>query len=310
MWLPGAAFLALLGFSTTVTLVAPHRPARSLRLYSRRLKTTDTDAVAVQKPQIGWDWSRLHVWCFPGCDPSDGSCTPPRYTAQDARHYDQFDLVLFQGQNYSKRTNGSWIANEEAESILAARTIRAAASGNASMQPKPTFPYIQFSMPQSWYEHQASFNDPVNQHMWLRDSYGVYVDVLTAAGARGLDEGGDYPYPYRRLYDWRVPATREYFLSQVLGWIIDSEELTGAFFGDCFLLCKAFCNFTCLCARVFLSSRKHTDLVHRLLPTRCMYHRRCQPHRYRLHIRNRWDSRGEWVSPSQRARWMWKLDQC
>ena len=200
-------------------------------------------AVASSPQSIPWDWSRLHTWCFPGCDPSDGSCTPPRYTVDDAKHYDKFDLVLFQGQNYTKQPNGSWTANEEAESILAAQTIRAAAGQN-STYPKPTFPYIQFSMPQSWYEHQASFNDPVNKHMWLRDSRGVYVDVLTAPGARGLDEGGDYPYPYRRLYDWRVPATREYFIEQVLGWIIDSPDLSGAFFGKdtshnvaCCLLC-------------------------------------------------------------------------
>lgn len=236
----------------TAELTEPSRPAF---IHVGGTGAGDSHLRAAANNPIGWDWSRLHVWCFPGCDPSDGSCTPPRYTAQDARHYDHFDLVLFQGQNYSKRTNGSWIANEEAESILAARTIRAAASGIAGAQPKPTFPYIQFSMPQSWYEHQASFNDPVNQHMWLRDSHGVYVDVLTAAGARGLDEGGDYPYPYRRLYDWRVPATREYFLKQVLGWIIDSEELTGAFFGDRSFLC-AFYNYACVfCARVFLCSR-------------------------------------------------------
>jgi hypothetical protein len=88
--------------------------------------------------------------------------------------------------------------------------------------------------------------------MWLRDSLGVYVDALTAAGARGLDEGGDYPYPYRRLYDWRVSATREYFLRQVLGWIIDSEELSGAFFGNCFLHLRGLqvCVLLCACLSV------------------------------------------------------------
>jgi hypothetical protein len=175
-----------------------------------------------------WDWSRLHTWCFPGCDPSDGSCVPPRYTAADSSHYARFDLVLFQGQNYSG-SRGHWVANEEAESVLAAQTIRRAGGAN-----KPTFPYIQWSMPQAWYEHQADFNRPTPSHMemWLRDSNGSFVDAHTATAAAGLNEGADPPQPWRRLYDWRVPAARNYFLRQVLGWIIDSPHLSGAFFDD------------------------------------------------------------------------------
>eukprot|EP01051_Picozoa_sp_SAG22_P018324 SAG22_NODE_3053_length_1982_cov_1.775890_2_plen_416_part_00 len=113
--------------------------------------------------------------------------------------------------------------------MLAAQTIRRA-GGHA----KPTFPYIQWSMPQAWYEHQAHFNDPTpqNQAMWLKDSSGVYLDAHNASGAAGLNEGGDPPQPWRRLYDWRVPATREFFIKQVLGWVIDSPDLSGAFFDD------------------------------------------------------------------------------
>jgi hypothetical protein len=136
--------------------------------------------------------------------------------------------VLFQGQNYSG-ARGRWVANEEAESVLAAQTIRAA-GGPA----KPTFPYIQWSMPQAWYEHQAHFNEPTaaNQAMWLKDSNGTFIDAHTATAASGLNEGADPPQPWRRLYDWRVPATRTYFLKEVLGWIIDSPDLSGAFFDD------------------------------------------------------------------------------
>ena len=130
-----------------------------------------------------WDWSRIHTWCFPGCDPSDGSCSPARYSSADAAAFAKFDLVLFQGQNYTNRGNdSSWDPAQEAESVLAAQTIRRA--GGAA---KPTFPYIQFSMPQSWYEHQAHFNEPTpaNMKMWLKDSTGKYVDALTAPGASG-----------------------------------------------------------------------------------------------------------------------------
>ena len=179
-----------------------------------------------------WSWDRMHTWCFPGCDPSDGTCSPPRYSAAEAAHYARFDLVLFQGQNYTQRGNGSWNPTEEAESVLAAKTIRKA--GGAA---KPTFPYIQFSMPQSWYEHQARFNDPTtaNKRMWAVDSDGVYLDALTDSGAAGLDEGGNYPYPWRRLYDWRSPEARNFFLNSTIGWILDSPELSGyGNFNSCF----------------------------------------------------------------------------
>eukprot|EP01052_Picozoa_sp_SAG31_P027222 SAG31_NODE_2530_length_5556_cov_2.442917_3_plen_144_part_00 len=85
----------------------------------------DTAAVPPHSPLPPWDWSRLHTWCFPGCDPSDGQCVPARYTSADAAHFSRFDLVLFQGQNYSG-SRGHWVANEECESVMAAETIRAA----------------------------------------------------------------------------------------------------------------------------------------------------------------------------------------
>ena len=69
--------------------------------------------------------------------------------------------------------------------------------------------------------------------MWLKDSTGAFVDVLTSLGARGLDEGADYAqYGWRRAYDWRRPATVAYFIDEVLSFVLESETLTGAFFDD------------------------------------------------------------------------------
>ena len=88
-------------------------------------------------------------------------------------------------------------------------------------------------MPQAWYRDQARFNDPESkwQKMWLRDSVGEYVDIALAGkypGAHGINEGADYTqYKHRMLYDWREPSAVDYFVNEVLRFILDSPELDG-----------------------------------------------------------------------------------
>ena len=67
--------------------------------------------------------------------------------------------------------------------------------------------------------------------MWLRDSAGEYVDIALAGkypGAHGINEGADYTqYSHRMLYDWREPSAVDYFVDEVLRFILDSPELDG-----------------------------------------------------------------------------------
>ena len=208
--------------------MAPSRRTAAL-LLSSALAASSLRPSAAAMP--AWSYERVQSWAFPGCC---HGCTSPWqgcvYAPQDYAHYAQFDVVLFQNNNLSQYANGSWVGNDESWSQIAGEGIKAA--GGAA---KPAMPYIQWSMPQAWYHKQARFNDPEPrwQKMWLRDSAGAYVNVLGTPGVHGLDEGADYTqYQYRRAYDWREPSTTEYFISEVLDFVLESPHLDGAFFDD------------------------------------------------------------------------------
>ena len=174
-----------------------------------------------------WSWAHPRTFCFPGGYHPASGCSPS-YTAADREDYAKFDLVLVQGQNFTKFSNGSWRATQEAE------TAKFASAMNRTV-----FPYIAWYAPQAWYEAQARFNDPESrwEEMWLRDSQGRFVSMHGgAAGPACSDsttEGADFTqYRWRRIYDWRKPAARDFMTQQVVRFILENPLIGGAFFDD------------------------------------------------------------------------------
>ena len=176
-----------------------------------------------------WSWSTIQTFCFPGgFHPAGNAACNASYSADDLANYRRFDLVLVQGQNYTKYSNGSWRATQQAESASFATSLN-----------RTVFPYLAFYAPQAWYEAQSRFNDPEPhwEDMWLRDSHGVYSSMThspsSALCSTSTEEHGDFTqYKWRRLYDWRRPAARKFMTEQVIDFILEDPHLGGAFFDD------------------------------------------------------------------------------
>ena len=195
-------------------------------------------------------WSSLSTFCFPGGYHHGSSSCHPNYTATDLLDYSRFNLVLVQGQNFTRYTNGSWRATQQAETAKFAEAMNhlptpPPLSSSSPSLSAPTargrkvFPYIGFYAPAAWYEAQARFNDPQShwEDMWLRDSQGLYGSMIGGAGSvscsRSTQEGGNYAqYKYRRLYDWRKSSARKYFTEEVVKFILENPLIGGAFFDD------------------------------------------------------------------------------
>ena len=91
---------------------------------------------------------------------------------------------------------------------------------------QPYLPYLYFTVSQTHYAGQAPFNDPVNSALWLRDAEGRPLNGTPASG------GGPH-LPSQgwgmeaRLYDFANPATREYFLREVMRPFMEDPACTG-----------------------------------------------------------------------------------
>ena len=191
-----------------------------------------------------FSWDRISTFAFPGIGPGCGlgksGCVglDATYTTEALLNFSRYGLVLVQGSNYSQYNNGSWRATQQHEEARFASRL-ASIARNAGNKPPHVFPYIAAYAPQAWYEAQARFNDPEPEweSMWLKDSKGLVSTMQPGrAGSCSTttNEHGNYnQYPWRRLYDWRVNATRRYFIDRVLHFIRnDTGFVSGSFFDD------------------------------------------------------------------------------
>ena len=82
-------------------------------------------------------------------------------------------------------------------------------------------------MAQTWFAAQAAFNQPEHEAWWLRDPVtGTAIDCNGTSGGSncwGYAQGAP-----GRLYDWRIPAVRDYFTQKVIAPYVDCENISDA----------------------------------------------------------------------------------
>lgn len=121
---------------------------------------------------------------------------------------------------------GWWVADQEAQSIAQAAALKAA---NPNIQ---LFPYITGFMAQNWFQQQAAFDQANMSDWWLKDPVsGVPIDCNATAQDRAACYGYSQGAP-GKLYDWRIPAVRDYWTEKVIAPYVTNENISGIFMDD------------------------------------------------------------------------------
>ena len=182
---------------------------------------TDVPAAAAPvRPAFNFSWDTLSTYAFPG-DIVNGNLT-----ADQVEYFSKFSLLLYWGIDVRpdpSKGPGWYVPDQEGKSIAQAAVLKAA---NPDIK---LFPYITGFMAQTWFAAQAEFNKPENEHWWLKDpATGVAIDCnSSSSNCWGYAQGAP-----GRLYDWRVPAVRDYFTQKVIAPYVDCENITGIFIDD------------------------------------------------------------------------------
>ena len=163
-------------------------------------------ASATLRPTFEYSWDTLSTYAFPG------RIVGGNLTVEQVAHFSKFSLLLFWGIDLRadpSKGPGWYVPDQEAKTIAQAAALKAA---NPDIK---LFPYITGFMAQTWFAAQAAFNQPEHEAWWLRDPV-----TGTAIDCNGTN-GGSNCWGYAqgapgRLYDWRIPAVRDYFTQKVI----------------------------------------------------------------------------------------------
>jgi hypothetical protein len=172
------------------------------------------------RPAFEYSWDKLSTYAFPG------HIMGSNLTADQVAHFSKFSLLLYWGidlrEDHSKGP-GWFVPDQEARAIAQAAALKAA---NPDIK---LFPYITGFMAQTWFAAQSEFDQPEHQAWWLKDPVtGVPIDCnsSSALGKANVCMGYSQGAP-GRLYDWRIPAVRDYFTAKVISPYVDCENISG-----------------------------------------------------------------------------------
>jgi hypothetical protein len=174
-------------------------------------------AAAPRRPTFEYSWDKLSTYAFPG-DIIGGNLT-----AEQVSCFSKFSLLLYWGIDLRAdplKGPGWYVPDQEAKTIAQAAALKAA---NPDIK---LFPYITGFMAQTWFAAQAEFNLPEHEAWWLKDpATGTPINCNGTSGGSncwGYAQGGP-----GRLYDWRIPAVRDYFTEKVIAPYVDCENVSG-----------------------------------------------------------------------------------
>ena len=180
-----------------------------------------------KRPAFNYSWGKIPVYAFPG------GLRDRNFTDAEIAHYSKFNLLLFWGvdlQRDATRYGPHWfVPDQEAKSLAQAAKFKAA---NPNLL---LFPYITGFLAQNSFKAQAAFNQPQHANWWLRDPVsGEPLDcneTSDTSGGHGTCFGWTQGFP-GKLYDWRIPAVRSYWIEQVIAPYVESPLIAGIFMDD------------------------------------------------------------------------------
>lgn len=173
------------------------------------------------KPKFNYSWDRISTYAFPG------HILGATFTDAEVDHFAKFTLLLFWGIDLRPdpaRGPGWWVPDQEAKSLAQAAAIKAK---NPSIH---LFPYIGGFMAETWFKAQWDFTQPDHEAWWLKDpATGTPIDCndTVANVCYGYSQGAP-----GKLYDWRIPAVRDYFTNTVIAPYVDNDNISGIFMDD------------------------------------------------------------------------------